>query len=79
MNTNSTTNDDEPTEEFEETRWSPGLIGFYAGCAGVSIGAAVAATGYLVFESNPQFIIGVVVVAISAVVCMVSLHAARKT
>jgi hypothetical protein len=33
----------------EPTRFSPGLIGFYASCATVSLGAAVGAVAWIVF------------------------------
>ena len=33
----------------EQTTWSLGLIGFYASCAAVSLGAAIAAVSWLTF------------------------------
>ena len=36
----------------EPTTWSPGLVGFYASCAAVGIGAAIAAIVLVVFSGQ---------------------------
>ena len=62
----------------EQTTWSPGLVGFYVSCGGVSISAAVAASGLLVLESTTTFAVGVVLVVAFSVSCFLSLRAARR-
>lgn len=61
----------------ERTKASWGLLGFYSSCAGVSIGAAVAACGYAWFDSLPALVLGIVMVVGSAVGCFVCLRSAR--
>lgn len=65
-------------DEVEHTRWSPGLLGFYASCAGVSLGAAIAFGGWFFFESTGGLAFGIAMSAVSAVTCFVSLRAARR-
>lgn len=62
----------------ERTRASWGLLGFYTGCAGVAIGAAVAACGFAWFDSMPALVGGIVVTIGSAVACLWCLHKARR-
>lgn len=61
----------------ERTRASWGLLGFYTSCAGVAIGAAVAACGWAWFDSVGALVAGIVLTAVSSVTCFVSLHKAR--
>ena len=62
----------------EHTKWSPGLIGFYASCAGVSLGAAIAFGSHFFFRSTGGLLFGCVMSGVSIVTCFLSLHAARK-
>ena len=62
----------------EHTRWSWGLVGFYCGCAGTSLGAAIGFAGYKFFDSIGALIGGFVLVAVSIVACFVGLAAARR-
>jgi hypothetical protein len=64
--------------QAEHTKWSPALGGFYASCAGVSIGAAVGFGGYKFFDSTPSLIAGLSVSAVSCVTCFFALRAARR-
>ena len=66
-----------PKPTQERTHWSPALIGFYASCAFVSLGAAIAAAGYLVFRSTGALIVGCSMIAISSVACLKFLKKAR--
>ena len=61
----------------ERTHFSPALIGFYASCAFVSLGAAIAAAGYMVFNSKTALVIGCVMIAICSVTCLKCLRKAR--
>jgi hypothetical protein len=64
--------------DVEHTRWSPGLLGFYLSCAGVSLGAAIGFGAYKFFDSRIGLIVGLSVSGVSCVTCYVSLVAARK-
>ncbi len=66
-----------PKPAHERTHWSPALIGFYASCAFVSLGAAIGAAGYLVFHSTGALIVGCAMIAISSVTCLKFLKKAR--
>ena len=55
-----------------------GLIGFYASCAGVALGAAVAAAGFMWWESVAALVVGSLITAGSTVGCFLSLTAARR-
>jgi len=55
-----------------------GLIGFYASCAGVALGAAVAAAGYMWFGSMTALVLGSLVTVGSVAGCFLSLAAARR-
>lgn len=67
-----------PPKNTEHTRWSPGLLGFYVSCAGVSLGAAIGFGSHFFFESRGGLIFGCSMSAISCVTCYYSLRAARK-
>ena len=62
----------------EPTAWSPALIGFYVGCAMVSIGAAVAASAWIVFGVPSMVAVGLVMVAVGTFACLRCLRAARR-
>jgi hypothetical protein len=62
----------------EHTRWSPALLGFYASCAGVSLGAAIGFGAYKFFHSTGGLVFGISVSAISCVTCYLTLVAARR-
>ena len=62
----------------EHTKWSPGLIGFYASCAGVSLGAAIAFGSWFFFHSTSGLVFGCVMSGVSIITCFFALHAARK-
>jgi hypothetical protein len=66
-----------PKTTQERTHWSPALIGFYASCAFVSLGAAIGAAGYLVFHSTGALIVGCSMIAVSSITCLKSLRKAR--
>lgn len=62
----------------EQTVLSPALVGFYGGCAAVSIGAAIAASGWIVFDRMTMVTLGLVMVIAGTAACMCGLRAARK-
>ena len=62
----------------EQTVLSPALIGFYGGCAAVSIGAAIAASGWIVFDRMTMVTIGLVMVIGGSFACLRCLRLARK-
>ena len=62
----------------EQTRLSWPLIGFYSGCAGVAIGATVAAAGPMWFQSTAAMVVGVAMVVVSTILCVVGLSRARR-
>lgn len=64
--------------DVEHTRWSPGLIGFYLSCAGVSLGAAIAFGSHFFFRSTGGLVFGCVMSGVSCVTCFFALHAARR-
>lgn len=64
--------------EEEHTRWSPGLIGFYLSCAGVSLGAAIAFGAHFFFKSSSGLIGGSVLSGVSCITCYFALRAARR-
>lgn len=64
--------------EVEHTRWSPGLIGFYLSCAGVSLGAAIAFGAHFFFRSTGGLVFGCVMSGVSSVTCFLALRAARR-
>jgi hypothetical protein len=66
-----------PKPGHERTHWSPALIGFYASCAFVSLGAAIAAAGYLVFHSTGALVTGCAMIVVSAFTCLKCLKKAR--
>ena len=69
---------DRSTTQVEHTKWSPGLIGFYASCAGVSLGAAIAFGSWFFFQATGGLVFGCVMSFVSIITCFLSLHAARK-
>ncbi len=69
---------DKSSQQVEHTKWSWGLLGFYASCAGVSIGAAVGFGGYKFFDSTPTLIGGLGVSIVSCITCFFTLRAARR-
>ena len=64
--------------EVEHTRWSPGLIGFYLSCAGVSLGAAIAFGSHFFFADTGGLVFGCVMSGVSCVTCFLALRAARR-
>jgi hypothetical protein len=67
-----------PPTAVEQTRWSLGLVGFYCGCAGTSLGAAIGFAGYKFFDSVAALVWGGLLCAASIVACFVGLSAARR-
>jgi hypothetical protein len=67
-----------PPIQPEHTHWSPALLGFYASCAGVALGATFASAGPLFFGSLLALWLGSALSLVSAVLCYVTLRAARK-
>lgn len=67
-----------PPAAKEHTRWSPGLMGFYLSCAGVSLGAAIGFGAHWFFRSGAGLAFGVALSGVSCVTCYVSLKAARR-
>jgi hypothetical protein len=59
-------------------RWSAALVGFYLSCAGVALGAAIAAAGYLWFASVGALVFGSAMTLLCCVTCYRSLVAARR-
>jgi len=70
--------DRQPTMKVEGTKWSFALVGFYLSCAGVALGAAVGAAGFLWFESTPALVVGITMTLVSTITCFLSLRAARR-
>lgn len=68
----------QPPAAKEHTRWSPGLMGFYLSCAGVSLGAAIGFGAHWFFRSSSGLAFGIGLSAISCITCYVSLKAARR-
>lgn len=64
--------------QVEHTKWSLGLIGFYVSCAGVALGAGLAASGYSFFGSRAWLVFGSVMSIVSCVTCYYTLRAARR-
>jgi hypothetical protein len=64
--------------QVEHTRWSFGLVGFYLSCAAVCIGTAIAAAGYLLFDSVGSLVFGCILVPVCGAAMYLSLRAARK-
>jgi hypothetical protein len=62
----------------EHTKWSPGLLGFYASCAGVSLGAAIAFGSWFFFHSQAGLVFGCVMSGVSCITCYFALRAARR-
>jgi hypothetical protein len=67
-----------PPDGREHTKWSPALLGFYASCAGVSLGAAIAFGGHFFFRSTVGLVCGSVLSIVSCVTCFLALSAARR-
>ncbi len=67
-----------PKPMGEQTVFSPALVGFYGGCAAVSLGAAIAASGWIVFDRMTMVTVGLVMVIAGTAACMRGLRAARK-
>jgi len=67
-----------PPSNTEHTRLSLGLIGFYLGCAGTSIGAAIAFGSHFFFESRVGLVFGLVMSLVSGVASFYALRAARR-
>jgi len=67
-----------PSFKREQTRLSWPLIGFYSSCAGVSIGAAIAAAGWLWVGSVAALVVGGVMVVGGFVSCLRCLQLARR-
>jgi len=55
-----------------------GIIGFYLSCAGVALGTAIGAAGFLWFRSIPALVIGIAMLLVCAVTCFRSLRTARR-
>lgn len=72
------THDPRPEMDVERTSWSTALVGFYLSCAGVALGAAIGAAGWLWFDSVGALVFGCVMVPACAVTCYLSLRAARR-
>lgn len=67
------------TQNLEErTKWSFALVGFYLSCAGVALGATIAAAGYMWFGSVPALVVGGLMTAVCSVTCFMSLRSARS-
>ena len=64
--------------QTEHTHWSLALVGFYLSCAGVALGATLAAAGYAFFGSTGWLVFGIVMSSVSAVTCYQTLRAARQ-
>ena len=64
--------------QAEHTRWSPALLGFYASCAGVSLGAAVAFGAFFFFSSTAGLVFGATLSGVSCITCYLALRAARR-
>ncbi|MFY9345593.1 MAG: hypothetical protein WAT39_24090 [Planctomycetota bacterium] len=64
--------------DVEHTRWSPGLIGFYLSCGGVSMGAAIGFGAWKFFDSGSGLAFGITMSVVSCVTCYYSLRAARR-
>jgi hypothetical protein len=62
----------------EQKQWSAALVGFYLSCAGVSLGAAIAAAGWLWFGSTGALVFGSAMTLACCVTCYRSLVAARR-
>ena len=56
-----------PPAAKEHTRWSPGLMGFYLSCAGVSLGAAIGFGAHWFFRSSSGLAFGIGLSAISCI------------
>ncbi|MBL8728754.1 MAG: hypothetical protein JNM25_10015 [Planctomycetes bacterium] len=67
-----------PRPQVEHTHWSFALVAFYLSCAATTLGAGVAASGFLFFESIGWLVFGCVLSLAGIVGCFVSLTAARK-
>lgn len=67
-----------PPRAVEQTHWSLALVGFYASCAGVALGATFAASGFLFFGSQAWLVFGIVLSVVSCVTCYLTLTAARR-
>jgi len=67
-----------PPMQQEHTHWSPALLGFYASCAGVALGATFASAGPMFFGSTLALVLGIALSLVSAVMCLLTLRAARK-
>lgn len=55
-----------------------GIVGFYVSCAGVALGAAIGAAGFLWFDSTAALVAGIALTAVSSVTCFLSLQQARR-
>lgn len=68
--------------QSETTQWSPALIGFYASCAAVGLGAAMSAVMWIVFPgetfAHVAGTIGVLMIVIGSVTSLRCLRAARN-
>lgn len=67
-----------PERPRESTRLSWPLLGFYTSCAGVALGSAIGAAGYLWFESVAALWFGIAMTATCALTCMLCLRRARR-
>jgi len=70
--------EEQQQEPHKTEQFRFGLIGFYASCAGVALGAAVAAAGFMWWESVAALVVGSLITAGSTVGCFLSLTAARR-
>lgn len=79
---NRTDPDTPPAHNPEPTTFSPGLIGFYASCAVVSLGAAVASVGGIVFGGQEYagtvITVGVLMILVGGLGAFRFLRAARS-
>ena len=66
------------TKPPDDPRWYFRLIGFDLSCAGVTLGAAVAAAGYMWFGSVTALVVGIVLTAVCTVTCFTNLSAIRR-
>lgn len=65
-------------QSAEDPKWYFRLVGFYLSCAGVALGATVAAAGFLWFESVAALVVGATATALCAFTCFSNLSAIRR-
>lgn len=67
-----------PRSPQDDPKWYFRLVGFYLSCAGATLGAGVAAAGYMWFESIAALVVGIVVTVVCIVTCYTNLSAIRR-